>query len=566
MANKRVIKVFLISLSVFLLNGCVAALYKPVDISTLKYEKPFEKSRIFEVPLDTLWPEVIQTINAGGKEIVSISKERDYGFICVNESITPQRLNEIAIVPPGIGSWDYLYAVIALQIKAKDEQHTEVMVETEKIYGFGWRWWERYLSFWPLPWSIFAKGAYVEMGSKGVIEKEYLESTCSLIPIGKTYAWLKEEVKPEELIEQLKDKDAKRRQRAVLKLGKLGDTQAIKYLIICLNDKDSRVRREAVLALSKMGEPVLESMITCLDDDNIYIRANAALVLGNLGNSSAVESLIPLLEDEAPLVRKNTACALAKIGDSQAVEPLITALKDEDSKVRIESAYALGQIGDNRALKPLVSALEDEKSAVRKKVIISALSEFGKPALEPIIGCLKEEDWNVRNYTAGILGEFKEPRAVEALIEIMERECNFILSNKDRLLISEVDLKNPAKLKEFEKVSGRHAVIWSAAITLSRIGELAVEPLVVCLSDERTELQAAAARALGEIKDRRAVGPLIECLRKKQKRKRGSITLYNLHYEAKDALRKITNEDFGESYSRWQKWWKRENEKGNNQR
>lgn len=542
MVNKRNIAIFLILLG---LSGCVATR------STIKEEKPFEKSRVFEVPFDMLWSDVIQTINVGGREIRGISKEKDFGCIAISEPLPSAKINEVAIVPAGIISWDYLGALVTVKMKMIDNFHTEVTVGVN-FCGRGYNWWERYFSFWPLPWAMFANGTDVEMGSRGVIEREYLDNISSFASGTKTYAWLDNEIKIEDLIAMLKDKDVTRRRTAVSRLAKFKDTKLIEPLIGCLNDKDSRVRKEAVLTLSKFGEPAVMPIITCLNDKDASVRANAALVLGNLSNSNAVEPLIASLKDNNSLVRKNTALALGKLKDRRAVNPLIDSLKDEDFNVRRESIVALSKIGDIRAFTALNSVLKDENNIEVRQETILALSKFGKPALEPLLDCLKDKDWDIRKSTVQVLENFKVLRTIEALIECMKDECKLAPANKDNYII-----------------------VYDIAYVLARMGELAVEPLIVCLNDGRLEVQCAAARALGEIKDKRAIEPLIQCLRKRQKKHfygsmdestplvgiGNNFTYFDLHIEVKEALKKIAGEDFGTSYSRWQRWYNQEGKK-----
>jgi HEAT repeat protein len=57
-----------------------------------------------------------------------------------------------------------------------------------------------------------------------------------------------------------------------------------------------------------------------------------------------------------------------------------------------------------------------------------------------------------------------------------------------------------------------------------------------------------AAWALGEIKDRRAVKPLIDALGDQIKDVRKKAAL---------ALKEITGKDFGKDPAKWQEWWEK---------
>ncbi|MFN3699646.1 MAG: HEAT repeat domain-containing protein, partial [Dictyoglomus sp.] len=80
----------------------------------------------------------------------------------------------------------------------------------------------------------------------------------------------------------------------------------------------------------------------------------------------------------------------------------------------------------------------------------------------------------------------------------------------------------------------------------------AVEPLISALKDEDWYVREAAAYALGEIGDSRAVEPLISALKDKDE---------IFQFVAKEALKKITGMDFGIDYEKWNKWWQENKEK-----
>lgn len=87
-----------------------------------------------------------------------------------------------------------------------------------------------------------------------------------------------------------------------------------------------------------------------------------------------------------------------------AVESLIPVLKDKHSRVRSEAAVVLGNIKDPRAVEPLIAAIKDTQ--VRWDAA-RALVKIGGPAVEPLIAALKDKDRLARQGAAAVLFEIK---------------------------------------------------------------------------------------------------------------------------------------------------------------
>jgi HEAT repeat protein len=85
---------------------------------------------------------------------------------------------------------------------------------------------------------------------------------------------------------------------------------------------------------------------------------------------------------------------------------------------------------------------------------------------------------------------------------------------------------------------------------LEKINKSLVEPLIAKLKDDNLYVRVAAAIVLGDIKDPRAVEPLIAALEDND----GSV-----RRRAAIALKKMTQQDFGNDYGHWRQWW--ENQK-----
>lgn len=205
----------------------------------------------------------------------------------------------------------------------------------------------------------------------------------------------------------------------------------------------------------------------------------------------------------------------------RAVAALINALiNDPYDPVRSSVAESLGKIGDAKAVGPLTKAMEDRVFVVRTTAI-KALGKIGKPAVESLIEGLKNSDENVRMYAAMGLGEIRDIRTVEPLIEAL-------------------------RLKT--RLGGAEG---SAARALAEIGEPAVEPLIAVLKDSNDNVRIWAIISLGDIGDARAVEPLINALKDSNKKVRS--------FAAK-ALKKIGGKKAEKSVRDYQKqipWHKR---------
>jgi HEAT repeat protein len=83
-----------------------------------------------------------------------------------------------------------------------------------------------------------------------------------------------------------------------------------------------------------------------------------------------------------------------------------------------------------------------------------------------------------------------------------------------------------------------------AAIALAQLGEEAVAPLIAVLRNNSATGRDQAARALGILKSKLAVQPLIEALDNPDVKRSASWALSN-----------ITGKNFGTDRLKWQEWW-----------
>ena len=104
---------------------------------------------------------------------------------------------------------------------------------------------------------------------------------------------------------------------------------------------------------------------------------------------------------------------------------LIKALKKDERKVKAAAAEALGKIGDIRAVQPLIDALADPNTLLGRAVW-HALKKFGRHAVNPLIANPHNENEDMVAYTAIILGEIGDRRAVHPLINVLNHDDPYV--------------------------------------------------------------------------------------------------------------------------------------------
>ena len=142
------------------------------------------------------------------------------------------------------------------------------------------------------------------------------------------------------------------RRAAVKLLARLDDPRVLSPLLAVSVDSDGRVRSMAEQALqSRLAlDAALDQLLEALDHENPSIRRTALTLIGKSGQSFPVDAVTPLLEDEDPVIR---AAAAGLLGQQQegkiTIEPLARLIDDEDERVRFAAAAALSAMGDRRA-------------------------------------------------------------------------------------------------------------------------------------------------------------------------------------------------------------------------
>jgi HEAT repeat protein len=154
--------------------------------------------------------------------------------------------------------------------------------------------------------------------------------------------------------------------------------------------------------------------------------------------------------------------------EKKGLDGMVHALRNStDPQVRQYAAYLLGQAKNPRAIQPLIEALADFDKSVRQQATL-ALSSIGKAAIEPLAAAMKEKKWETRYRAVEALGKIADEKAVQPLIKALK-------DNRDH-------------------------VRYMAAKGLREFGDSdATEPMIILLKDENRYVRMMAATVLGTI-------------------------------------------------------------------
>jgi len=243
------------------------------------------------------------------------------------------------------------------------------------------------------------------------------------------------------LLPLLVESDRNVRKRAITVLARIGDAQVAHTLIESLPDGDPEMRELLVESLITMDQRAISAVVEALKHSSTSVRKGAIEILHGLGwvpeNGQArvtwligqgaedelvasathdTAPLLALLRDSAPYARIIAARVLGRVGGPQVVMSLSFALRDTDVQVRRQVASALGNIGTAAVVRPLVKCLRDEVISV----VLSAIQGLGSTGLQKAVRplrhlLLKDEYVEVRSAAAEALGRIGEP-AVNALL------------------------------------------------------------------------------------------------------------------------------------------------------
>ncbi len=334
------------------------------------------------------------------------------------------------------------------------------------------------------------------------------------------------------------------RRTAAWALGQLADRRAIPILVETLKDEREEVASEAALALSAIGELAAPSLISSLSSDQPSVRQMAVKALGNMGDL-AMGPLLDIAQDEQQPDHtvRGAAEALGLLGDQRAVAPLVALLRIRNGRLAASAARALAAIGEP-AVQPLISSLPTRSAELALRgAIVDALVDIGEPSIGPLIQSLDSPSSPVRNAAVEALTRIG-PTAIAALVAALRTE-NWDLRRRIAQILGQIgepSLVGPLIQLLRDDDAG---VRVRAAQILGQIGqEHAVEPLIDSMQHDPDEfVRRTAIKALASLRSTDSIDSLIQMLDDTQLRDMAAISLSEIGEPAVEQLIRAVHEN-----------------------
>lgn len=316
-------------------------------------------------------------------------------------------------------------------------------------------------------------------------------------------------------------------QAAVQALGQIADGSAAKTLALLLKKNRRDLHPAAIDALEQIGsEQAVAALVGAWESVSTTQKETISQSLVRLGPERAAGVLVAALGHSSPAVQQQSEKVLLQFPSS--VPRLIMALAHEDSRVRAGARALLVQRGI-QAVPDLVAALGHADDRVSEGAV-EALVQIGAPAVEPLISIAIGEDEKAAQAAANALVRIERPavkpliaastsspQAITILLRIKEPAKAILkdTSADDEALLltvlgyADVDLQESAskKLAEIGATepsslltmldSQNYILAEGTAFTLSRMEDVALQPLIEALGDPAQ--QAESARSLVQI-------------------------------------------------------------------
>lgn len=181
-------------------------------------------------------------------------------------------------------------------------------------------------------------------------------------------------------------------------------------------------------------DALLGVAVKALAHPMLAVKSRAMEVMSSLARSGRVEvgrTIVWLLRSQDVSVRRMAAEVLRSVPDphGELWPKLVSSLRDDDWWVRERVMDALVELAGRGLSRYMVAWLADGSDVVRRFALSVLLRLKDPETIGALVHCaLNDPDWWAREKAIEVIAEFKDPRAVPMLVDIMQKSPELSLS------------------------------------------------------------------------------------------------------------------------------------------
>lgn len=301
--------------------------------------------------------------------------------------------------------------------------------------------------------------------------------------------------------------------RSIIKIiGNVGTTTGTKLAMSALNDNNWQVRHAAVkcLGILKAAESV-PPLLEKLDEKDPQMKMLAMDALDAIGDKSAAAKMLSLLTDDDLLVRQRATDCLIHIADAKIVPQVIELMRNSDVNIRRCAIEVLKNLKDPNTSEELMRALKDSDWWVRQIATSSLTALHGDNNItRGFISLTRDPDENLRRCAVEFFNNVVDPLAFDALIERLEDEDWWV---REKALRALGKLKDQRAVTPIANLINDREMGRGVPEALAKIGgDAALEHLTTFLNENSKRLKIETIKALSLMKNKNATDAIKQCL------------------------------------------------------
>ena len=315
-------------------------------------------------------------------------------------------------------------------------------------------------------------------------------------------------------------------------IGHTVDSGFMEKAIGLLDDPDEYVRLALALAIGISGRTNLKpSLMTLLEDTNLKVIAGAFIGLAILDSAYFLEefyrrddikgirdeiqiiskddrfiAIVQRIKEESERIKRIEISLLFETNEREFAGKLVNITREStDPEIRVKAMEMIKRIASHDYFTSILSVMSKDPYPRVREVAMDAVASLGREeeVISAFSASLADPVPSVRKKAAELLGHFKNPRALEALLHVLDtNDRDFresVTTSLSHILSDDLDAIRVLIRSVPDKKTRKIGMAWIMGKTEKRDS---IPFLMNLLNDKEQEVRCAAIGALSKFKNK----------------------------------------------------------------